>query len=1489
MPFTSNEGSMLHLNRAQFDFNLQFESLFFSIIPSVLFIPLSLWRTLARVRKPVVVNAPGLQFIKTGAIIIYAGLELSLLILAALGSFQISRMFIASSVLQLISALLMLTVSTVDHSRSPRPSTLLNSYLVLTLLLDIARARTQFLSSDQSSETTYSGIFCASVGLKTAIFLLEACQKAKWVTWDAKKHSPEETSGILSLGVFFWLNKLFMAGYGHIFTLDSLYPLDSTFDAQALHGVFAKKMDYSKLKGDKFGLLKVLVRTLWAPLLLPIPARAALIAFYFCQPLFIESLIKHLSHSEPDSNVGYGLIGAAVIIYSGIGISYALYWYYHHRLRTMVRSILVTETYIAATRARLGSSDDSTALTLMSTDMERIRMGLRSVHETWASVIQAGLAAWMLYRQLGVAFIASMGVVVVCFVGIGFLVMFTGDSQRAWMSGVQKRVGLTATVISSMKSLKMSGLTAPVAEYVQQLRVNELAAGAKFRRIMIIAAIFAFIPQLISPPLTFAFAQNALNASTMFTSLSFLTLLTQPLSQLFQSIPQLVSGLACLGRIQAFLEQEPRQDYRQPMAKGQRITEKGLEQLNLDSKDHITIRDANFGWKADEFVLHDINTRIPASCLTMVVGPVGSGKSTFCKALLGEIPSSKGSVMTSTSSRHIGFCEQTAFLWNGTIKENIIGFSPFDPERYDQVIEATALRFDLATLSQGDQTNIGSDGVALSGGQKQRLSLARALYLPSNLLVLDDVFSGLDADTEEQVFRQVFGPNGLLRQRGSTVVLCTHSVRYLPIADHIIVLENGTVAKQGTFDALSTRPGYVQRLEVGLKEGSKDVVNEPGPCPEAGEIRAGEEKNLEPAATVNRTPSSVLIAPAVTAARQVGDTTVCKIYIKSMGWFVAGCSLLFAALWGLFTNYPTVWLTYWSDNTESDHPAHANSYYAGIYALLQICAIISLLLLGITLWIISVKKAGASLHQQILRTLICAPLSFFSNTDTGVIANLFSQDLNLIDTELPEATLNTLFCVFQSAGQAAVMLTSSVYLAISYPILGALLYFVQKYYLRTSRQLRLLDLEAKSPLYTHFIHTMKGIATLRAFGFIPDDIQKNARLVDSSQRAAYLLLMIQEWLNLVLNLVVMVLAAVLTTLAVRLQSNSAFAGASMYSLMSFGESLSGIVVHYTTLETSIGAIARLKAFNETVKPEDHEGPGEEDIIPDDSWPDRGLVELRGVSARYKSTTVPESDADVESGEAKPPLALKDIILTIQPGEKIAICGRTGSGKSSFLALLLKLLDPLPPSSDNAQKQQIVIDHIPLNRIHRETLRQRLIAVPQDPVFLPDGTSFRANLDPSNTATPAECQRVLEAVRLWSFVQEGKDGLNAPLTAGTLSAGQRQLFSLGRAVLRAVIRQRRHSTPTPNTSNSGKNQGGILLLDEVSSGVDREMERVMQVIIREQFAQYTVIAVSHRLEMIMDFDRVVVMDRGVAVEVGNPVVLREVKGSWFGELVAAAGA
>jgi ABC-type multidrug transport system fused ATPase/permease subunit len=568
----------------------------------------------------------------------------------------------------------------------------------------------------------------------------------------------------------------------------------------------------------------------------------------------------------------------------------------------MSRSILVTEIFLRTTQACLGSYDDNAAVTLMSTDMERIDTGFRSLHETWACLVQAAIASWLLYNQLGILFVAPIGVVLISFTILLFFTKFAGPSQRAWMAGVQQRVGLTATVIGSMKSIKLSGLSEAVADYVQNLRVEELTAGSRFRKMTLVAAFLGFVPFFVGPPLTFAFTQKTLDVSRTFTSLSYMTLLTSPLTQIFQAIPQVMSGLACLSRVQAYLECETHEDFRKMSRDRLPSQEKamagsGNSLSHPDFRWTMNIKDAKFGWEQEKYVLQNMTTQIMRSALTIVVGTVGSGKSTFCKALLGEIPFSEGEVKLDESFPHVGVCEQTAFLFNGSIRDNIVGFSPYDSKRYAEVIEATALSLDLDTLPQGDLSNVGSDGISLSGGQKQRVSLARALYLHTDLLVLDDIFSGLDAGTEDKVFRRVFGPSGLLRQRQATVVLCTHSINHLPAADYIIALGNSSIVEQGTFNDLMSRGGYVHRLRSWELSG-KSSSEEP-----SSDHTAEGPKN----STAYRVElQSSTLDSTTDSPRQDGDKTVYKHYLKSMGWVLAGFALVFAALWGFFTNFPTI-------------------------------------------------------------------------------------------------------------------------------------------------------------------------------------------------------------------------------------------------------------------------------------------------------------------------------------------------------------------------------------------------------------------------------------------------------------------------------------------------------------------------------------------------------------------------------------------------------
>jgi len=630
------------------------------------------------------------------------------------------------------------------------------------------------------------------------------------------------------------------------------------------------------------------------------------------------------------------------------------------------------------------------------------------------------------------------------------------------MSRIEKRVGLTANVLSNMKHLKISGLAVPVEELIQEMRVDELQAASRFRTVNVIVIVLGYVPLALAPVITFAITSRTLNVTTIFTSVSYLLLLTDPLSYLFQNSPNLLAGFACFERIQTFLEKDPRVDFRMSRlhASSAELEKDGasFKEKEGDPVPLITIANGNFGWEANKMTLKNINLDIPSCRLTMIVGPVASGKSTLCKVLLGEIPEYQTQIFMnhSIASRRIGYCDQIPHLSNSSIRANIIGFSPFNQQRYTEVIEATMLKPDLLILPNGDATIIGSSGIILSGGQKQRVSIARALYLDSNFVIFDDILSGLDSITEEKVFNRVFGPQGLLRRRNATVVLCTNDVRRLPFANHIVALGvDGSIVEQGSFQELLIHGKYVQNLR---SKATEDKTLKESPPPIEFEESAGVELQ-----------KMVAGQPATQShiddkKRMNGDSAVYMYYMKSLGKRSIASFLIFGIGWGFSYNFGNIWLTYWSHDVGSVHPRRTNSFYIGIYALFQLLYLASLLFSFMVCYRTMVRASGSKLHKAALKTVINAPLRFFATTDTGLITNLFSQDMTLIDNEMPVALTNLVLDSFNALGMVAVITTSSPFLAITYPFLFAILYGIQKFYLRTSRQLRLLDLEAKTPL-----------------------------------------------------------------------------------------------------------------------------------------------------------------------------------------------------------------------------------------------------------------------------------------------------------------------------------------------------------------------------------------------------------------------------------------
>lgn len=809
---------------------------------------------------------------------------------------------------------------------------------------------------------------------------------------------------------------------------------------------------------------------------------------------------------------------------------------------------------------------------------------------------------------------------------------------------------------------------------------------------------------------------------------------------------------------------------------------------------------------------------------------MGSGKSTLLKTLLGETYITHGLVELTSAS--VAFCNQSPWIWNATIADNIVGMEPYDQAWLHRVTRACGLHDDFKQLSAGIHAIVGSDGAALSGGQKNRICLARAVYSRKQIMVIDDMLSGLDTRTEQLVFRAVF--NGLLRELGSTVILATHSVGWMKYADYVIALDCGTIDFHGAPNQMFATSGDLegppsQIMRQGDKTRSKigDSVTEI------------DEPVAQPSSDVSRTKAS----------RPTSDFRVYKEFFISFG-------IPSSILWvGFMTSVvgldtlQTLWLKWWAAAEATS--SHELGYYAGTFAgIFSVWFSVMTIYFTFTLLYL-LTKSSLYLHARQWTALIKVAFPSWGDKETGSVINRFSQDITVVDSTLGNAWINTAHGFFAALASSGMLVVATPYIAAAFPLLISVFWVIQSIYLRTSKQLRIMDLEAKAPLCTHFLETVSGVSTIHAFGWDENYREKNAILLKASQQPFYLMASIQQWLSLVLNLVVAGLATVVMAIAVRLRDDvdAGYLGLAMLSIMDLGQWFMLVVTSWTLLETSLGAIARMNEFVDSMPPEDGET-----ITPPPGWLAEGRIDISNLTAAYSQTAEP---------------ILKDINLAIQPGEKIAICGRTGSGKSSVASGFFGLLHVVNGS--------IQIDGLDIAKIPKDTLRSKMIALPQDPYFSP-GT-VRQNL----ALRPGEADDIPDSLMTETLAKVGlgsKFDTIATASEGNyataldvelkpmdmLTKGQMQLFAMARAMLQ---------------------KGQIVLIDEATSGLDAVSEALVQKLLREAFAGRTIIAIAHHLTTIMDFDRVVVLDGGEIAEIGKPNELREVDGSLFGALVDAA--
>ncbi|PNP80411.1 hypothetical protein FNYG_06010 [Fusarium nygamai] len=1078
----------------------------------------------------------------------------------------------------------------------------------------------------------------------------------------------------------------------------------------------------------------------------------------------------------------------------------------------------------------------------MTVDVEKVMLGFEDFHELWASIVQIAIAIYVLALHMSWACVAPVIVPIVFVAATVPVTQKIGTAQGSWNAAIEKRVNLTSAILSNLKEVRILGIGSYTSGLLQRLRVDEITPSTHFRRLMAGIIVLSQGTTVLGPLVTFAFYAIILRinddsnftASKAFTSLSLINLIAAPISVLIQSLPSFAAGLSSLSRIESFVSSRTSSDRRTLHDEKSSFTAKcfysrgpeadssilghelgEVKASNLcykssgrDVGNSIVIRQAKFGWEPDSYIINTGDFEIQEGALTVIMGPVGCGKSTLLYGLLNEVPHNSGQIWL--KYRNVSLCEQTPWLVSGSIRHNITCGAAFDESWYNKVLDA----------------------------------LARAIYARNPVLFLDNPLSGVDHGTAAHIAQALFGSGGLLRSGGITVLIVTDSRDITLHADNALVIDQeGSVT-------ITREPTNVDS-PIMVATSTKDDI----------EVTNDEKSQGQAGDSTSAGPRLELTEAKADLRRPTGDWSIYSFYAHATGRYNTSVFLCLCLCCAFCYQFSTVWIQWWSDATNSTG-RKSNGFYLGIYALLCALGLSTLYLACWTSMVTMVTRSAIKLHLMVLTTVFNAHVSYFSTIDDGITLNRFNQDMQLTDYTLPLAVVNTFLFASICLVQAAVISATANYMAAAIPFCLVVIYFIQRFYLRTSRQLRLLDIEAKAPLYTNFKETILGMNTIRAYGgeFGSFLKEKHVRVLDDSQQPIYLLYTVQRWLSLVLDLVVACLATLLIVVAVQTRSGTSGSdmGVALVNLTSFNQYLTMLIRCWASMETSLGAIARIKDFSHETPVAD--GCGHE---PRPDYEGDQSIVFKDVSVVYRKPKASLESAE-DSSEDTSDLnlnhqALESVNLTIRPGTKLAITGRSGSGKSTLVSSLFRIL---PLSSGT-----ISIGGMDIAQVDQQVIQDRLNAITQSNFFL-SGISLRETLDPSGSsgeedegsAMPmAEVMReVLDSLEIWSQVEE-RGGLEGLFSQSSWSVGQLQLLSVARAI---VKKRRAQSHPGLGWK--------ILVLDEVTSSLDETSARVVRDRIKVEFKDYTILSIVHKFDgVIEDMDEMIIMDQGRVTRRGPP--------------------
>ncbi|RNA36438.1 multidrug resistance-associated 1 [Brachionus plicatilis] len=1394
--------------------------------------------------------------------------------------------FFVSPTLLAMSYILSLALVHFERIRGLRSSTLQFVFWGLLALTNLITVRSKILkyylkATDLNlTEIIIFNLFYILVWSNLILTLFSQSNKKNFPVDDVtgQKILPENYVSLLSRLSFWWINNLILTGYKRDLTREDLWKIDDTessfhltnkleiawnkaskkyireLNNKADETIRSGNKSYGngtvdeeqkltetpqvKIKGEKKvkkpSFTLCLCRVYAGKFLAGSFIKLIQDILLFVGPVILDKLLNFIK--DKDQNVTVGFFYTALLFLSAFIQSFVLQHYFHRmfivgsRIKTSTTNLVYKKSLRLLTSARK-STTVGEMTNLIAVNAQMIGDLTTYLNIIWSAPFQITVAMYMLWQYLGVAAIIGVSTILI-FIPLNIVIgNMTKKIQLTKLKQQDSRIKMMNEILSGIKILKFYGWELSFKDIVGSIRSKELKY-LKQMGLLSISSSFLFVcaPLVITVVSFGAFLvlndSDKFTANVVFVSLSLFNILRFPLTVLPGIISALISAKVSLTRISAFLLKEE-------------IDESDIS--NIDTPGiAIKTENVDLGWDLSP-LFKDLNLEIKKGKLIAVVGSVGSGKSSLLSGLLGEMNKlNDGKININGQTAYV---PQQAWIQNETVKNNILFGSPYDEKFYNQVLKSCAMLTDLKIMPAGDSTEIGEKGINLSGGQKQRISLARSVYSNADIYMLDDPLSAVDSHVGKHIFDQVIGPKGFLKDK--TRIFVTNSLGFLPQVDEIIVLENGMIVEQGQFEDLKSRNGSFYHF---IQSHLNDKVAE-----EKIEEEIILDDNLD--SVVPKSPESKIPSQSVRSLnkeKKVGEKLTVKEKIETgtvklsvLKEYIRVCRIPrlvgFMALFCL-SNIASVgsnvYLSYWSNNAENSEKLSQFTIFASIgltQNVLTICADI--------LYLHMTYSAAKSLHNVMLFSILRSTMEFFESTPSGRIINRFSKDIDAAERAIPESLKSLCRCLFHVLFTVLVIASSTPLFLVSLIPIIIIYIFAQRYFVASMRQLKRMESASKSPIFSHFSETLTGVTTIRAYNSQNRFIKIMQNHVDENLLFFFPNNISNRWLALRLELIgnlITVFASFFAVLA-RNSISSGLVGLSITYSLNVSQTLNWLVRMSADFETNITSVERIKEYCETP----HEAEYQiEETKPSANWPQNGEVKFENYSVKYREVL---------------DNVLKNINLVINPAEKIGIVGRTGAGKSSLTLSLFRILENSTGT--------ILIDDVNIKKIGLHDLRHKLTIIPQDPIIF-SGT-IRMNLDPFGEKKDDDLWKALDLAGLKDFVYGLENKLDYECAEGgeNFSVGQRQLICLARALLRKTK---------------------ILILDEATASIDHQTDKQIQITIRKEFVDCTVLTIAHRLNTIMDSSRIMVLDQGKIVEFDSPQSLLKNKNGFFYLMAKDAG-